>query len=141
MADFDPIAGLLGGVVIGLAAVFLMLLNGRVAGISGIAAGAFSASRGERSWRLAFLAGLIGAPAIIALLGGSYDLPRMPSNWTLIVIAGLLVGVGSRMGSGCTSGHGVCGIARLSPRSIVSTVLFMASAVIVVAIVRHGIGG
>ncbi|SKA30731.1 hypothetical protein SAMN02745126_05014 [Enhydrobacter aerosaccus] len=141
MAAFDPVAGLLGGVLIGLASVMLMVLTGRIAGISGIVAGVVSSSRGERSWRLAFLAGLVGAPLIIGVLGGSFEPPPMPSNWGLIVVSGLLVGFGSRLGGGCTSGHGVCGIARLSRRSIVATGLFMAAAMIVVAIMRHGMGG
>ena len=106
MAEFDPLSALLGGCLIGIASALLMVLSGRIAGISGILGGALSMAAGDKAWRLAFL-----------------------------------VGFGTRLGGGCTSGHGVCGMARLSRRSIVATIVFMASAAIVVAIVRHGPGG
>lgn len=141
MAAFDPVSGLLGGVLIGLASVLLMLLNGRVAGISGILGGALAMSGGDKVWRLAFIAGLIVAPIVIGLFGYPLPEPQMPASWLLIVAAGVLVGFGARYGGGCTSGHGVCGIARLSARSIAATAIFMASAIIVVAIMRHGFGG
>lgn len=141
MAAFDPISALLGGVLIGTASVLLMALNGRIAGISGILGGAIAMTAGDKVWRLAFIAGLIVAPIISGLLGHPIPKPQMPVSWPLIVAAGLLVGFGARLGGGCTSGHGVCGIARVSARSIVATVVFMASAMIVVAIVRHGLGG
>jgi uncharacterized membrane protein YedE/YeeE len=141
MAAFDPVSGLLGGVLIGLASVLLMLLNGRVAGISGILGGALAMSAGDKVWRLAFIAGLIVAPIVFDLFGHPLPEPQMPASWLLIVAGGVLVGFGARYGGGCTSGHGVCGIARLSARSIAATAIFMASAIIVVAIMRHGFGG
>jgi uncharacterized membrane protein YedE/YeeE len=141
MAAFDPVSALLGGGLIGLASVLLMLLNGRVAGISGILGGALAMSAGDKVWRLAFIAGLIIAPIVIGLFGHPLPKPQMPASWLLIVAAGVLIGFGARCGGGCTSGHGVCGIARLSARSIAATAIFMVSAIIVVAIIRHGFGG
>jgi uncharacterized membrane protein YedE/YeeE len=141
MAAFDLISALLGGVLIGVASSLLMLLAGRIAGISGILGGSLTLATADKSWRLAFISGLIAAPVLGGLMGHPLPTPQMPSNWLLIVGAGLLVGFGARLGGGCTSGHGVCGIARLSQRSIVATVVFMASAIVVVAIVRHAIGG
>ncbi len=141
MAAFDPVSALLGGCLIGLASVLLMALIGRIAGISGILGGALSLAAGDKAWRLAFLAGLIGAPLAMALIGRPLHEAQMPASWLVIVASGLLVGFGARLGGGCTSGHGVCGMARLSARSIVATVVFMASAAVVVAIVRHVTGG
>jgi uncharacterized membrane protein YedE/YeeE len=146
MAEFDPISALFGGALIGLASVLLMLLTGRIAGISGILGGVLVAGGGgkalqDKMWRLAFMAGLIAAPVIGGFVGWPLPEPAMPASWLVVVAAGLLVGFGARLGGGCTSGHGVCGIARLSARSIVATVIFMASAIVVVAIVRHGLGG
>lgn len=140
MAAFDPVSALAGGALIGLAAVLLMLLLGRVAGISGIFAGLIDPVANDRGWRIAFVAGLIVAPLIAALAGHRLPAPDLPESAIVVVIAGLLVGFGSRLGSGCTSGHGVCGIARLSPRSIVATLVFMATAIAVVALLRHGVG-
>lgn len=141
MHNFTPLSGLIGGALIGLASALLMLLAGRIAGISGIFAGLMTPRAGDRGWRLAFIAGLIAAPLIAALGGVSLPAPAMPASLTLVAVAGLLVGFGTRMGGGCTSGHGVCGIARLSARSIVATAIFMAVAIVTVAIVRHGPGG
>ena len=141
MASYDPISALLGGALIGLASVLLMMLTGRIAGISGILAGCLTLAAGDKVWRAAFIMGLILAPVASGLLGYPLPTPRMPASWVMIVIAGLLVGFGTRLGGGCTSGHGVCGIARLSARSIVATAIFMASAIVVVAIMRHGLGG
>ena len=139
MAPFDPVSALIGGVLIGLAAVLLMLLNGRIAGVSGILGEALA---GEgRPWRLAFLAGLVAAPLLLGAFGDPLPAPRMPASFTIVVAAGLLVGFGTRLGGGCTSGHGVCGVARLSPRSLLATAIFMATAMMVVAIMRHGLGG
>jgi uncharacterized protein len=138
MVDFTPVSAAIGGALIGLATALLMLLTGRIAGISGIFAGLLLPGRGEeRAWRGAFLAGLIAAPLLAGLIGYPMPSPQMPANWALVAAAGLLVGFGTRMAGGCTSGHGVCGIARLSPRSIVATVIFMATAVAVVAVTRH----
>ncbi|MBS0223838.1 MAG: YeeE/YedE family protein [Proteobacteria bacterium] len=141
MAPFDPVSAVLGGVLIGVASVLLMMLNGRIAGISGIVGGLLSGGASDKGWRIAFVAGLIVAPLIFAAAGQPLAQPDMPASWLVIAIAGLLVGFGTRLGSGCTSGHGVCGIARLSPRSLVATVIFMVVAVATVAIVRHGLGG
>ncbi|MCC6947857.1 MAG: YeeE/YedE family protein [Bradyrhizobiaceae bacterium] len=140
MAAFDPISALFGGALIGVAATLLLFLNGRIAGISGIFGDFLDASAAERGWRLAFLAGLIAAPLLLAAAGQAMPNPTMPASWAVIIGAGLLVGVGTRLAGGCTSGHGICGLARFSPRSIVATGVFMATAVIVVAIVRHGLG-
>lgn len=141
MATFDPLSALLGGALIGLAAVLLMASTGRIAGVSGILGGALTAPAGDWAWRLAFIVGLIAAPMLAGLFGHRLPEVQMPTSWPLIVVAGLLVGFGARMGGGCTSGHGVCGISRLSSRSIVATVVFMATAALTVAVVRHGIGG
>jgi uncharacterized protein len=141
MGSFDPISALVGGGLIGLASALLMLLNGRIAGISGILGGALMTSVRDKIWRLSFIAGLIGAPIVIGLVGHPLPEPQMPASWLLIVAAGILIGFGARYGGGCTSGHGVCGIARLSARSLVATAIFMASAMAVVAIMRHGFGG
>ncbi len=140
MAEFDPLSALLGGLLIGVASALLMLLNGRIAGITGIVGGAIAKAAGDRFWRLAFIAGLIVAPIISGLFGRPLPEPQMPASWLVIAAAGLLVGFGARLGGGCTSGHGVCGIARLSARSIVATAMFMATAMLVVAIARHGLG-
>jgi uncharacterized membrane protein YedE/YeeE len=141
MASFDPISALLGGALIGLASVLLMMLTGRIAGISGILGGCLMLAAGDKVWRFTFIVGLILAPVTSGLLGYPLPTPDMPASWVVIAIAGLLVGFGVRLGGGCTSGHGICGIARLSARSIVATTIFMATAIIVVAIMRHGFGG
>lgn len=130
--------GLAGGTLIGLAATLLMLLAGRIAGVSGIVAGCFERGGG---WRVAFVLGLVAAPLLAAAAGVPLIPPQMPASFAVTVAAGLLVGFGSRLGAGCTSGHGVCGLARLSPRSLVATTTFMVAAAAVVAVVRHGIGG
>jgi uncharacterized membrane protein YedE/YeeE len=140
MASFDPISATLGGALIGLAAALLMLLAGRIAGISGILGECLALTSGDRAWRLAFIAGLIVAPIFSGLLGQPLPFPEMPASYLLIAAAGLLVGVGTRLAGGCTSGHGVCGIARLSPRSLAATVTFMATAIVVVFIMRHMLG-
>jgi uncharacterized protein len=133
---FTPGTALLGGAVIGAAAVGFALLMGRIAGISGILAGLLRPAKGDIVWRAAFLGGLIAAPSIYSMF---LPLPplRIASSATVLCAAGLLVGLGTRYGSGCTSGHGVCGIARLSPRSIVATLAFMASGFVTVFLVRH----
>jgi uncharacterized protein len=141
MANFTPLSAAIGGALIGLAAVLLMLLAGRVAGISGIAAGILGIGSVDRAWRIAFIAGLILAPVAAMLAGYSVPAPTMPPSWAVIVAAGLLVGFGARLGGGCTSGHGVCGISRLSQRSIAATLIFMGTAVVTVALMRHVIGG
>jgi uncharacterized protein len=141
MANFTPISAAIGGALIGLAATLLMLLTGRIAGISGILGGCITMTGGDRAWRLAFLGGLIVAPLTGAVAGYSLAAPQMPASYAVIVAAGLLVGFGTRLGGGCTSGHGVCGIARLSPRSMIATAVFMVTAILVVALTRHVLGG
>lgn len=141
MTPFDPISAAIGGALIGLAVTLLMLLNGRLAGISGVMGDLLEPGTLFKGWRVAFLAGLIAAPLLAKAAGYAFSAPRMPESWVIVIAAGLLVGVGTRISNGCTSGHGVCGIARLSPRSIVATIVFMAVAAIVVAITRHGMGG
>ena len=141
MANFTPISAAIGGALIGLAAVLLMLFNGRIAGVTGIADGLFNPRTDDRLWRAAFVVGLIAAPLAAAVVGHAIPMPQMPANYLVIAVAGLLVGFGTRLGNGCTSGHGICGIARLSPRSITATMVFMIAAIIVVALSRHVIGG
>ena len=133
---FTPWASLAGGALIGLAAAMLVLLNGRIAGISGIVGGLLRPKPGETGWRLAFLAGLVGAPFAYALF---VPLPevRVDAGVPVLLLAGLLVGVGTRYGSGCTSGHGICGLSRRSPRSIAATAAFMATGFITVWLLRH----
>ena len=141
MHHLTALSGLLGGALIGLAAAALMMLTGRLAGVSGILGGALQVKPADQGWRIAFIAGLIAAPLIAAVAGAPLPRPAMTSSLVLAAVAGLLVGFGSRMGNGCTSGHGVCGFARLSTRSIAATAIFMITAIVVVAIVRHGFGG
>lgn len=141
MHHLTPLSGLLGGALIGLAAAALMLLTGRLAGVSGILGGVLQAKPADQGWRVAFIGGLIAAPFVAAIAGAPLPRPAITTNLVLVAAAGLLVGFGSRLGNGCTSGHGVCGFARLSARSIVATAIFMITAVAVVAIVRHGLGG
>ena len=141
MANFTPISAAIGGALIGLSAVLLMLFTGRIAGVAGITGGLFNPRSDDRGWRLAFVAGLIAAPLAAALIDRPVAMPQMPGSMIVIALAGLLVGFGTRLGNGCTSGHGICGIARLSPRSIAATFVFMVAAMIVVALTRHGIGG
>src|SRR4051812_1359287 len=136
-AHFTPWASLAGGVLIGIAAAMLVLLNGRIAGISGILGGVLAARRGgDVAWRVAFLAGLLAAPAAWPLFAPA-PLPRIDTSFAVLVAAGLLVGIGTSYGSGCTSGHGVCGISRLSPRSLVATATFMLAGFATVFVVRH----
>lgn len=137
MADANVIGGLIGGALIGIAAVMLLLFNGRIAGISGILGGVLNSPVGsERLWRVVFLAGLIAGAALYALASGGLTL-QLQTNLPTLLIAGLLVGFGTRLGSGCTSGHGVCGMARRSPRSLAATATFMAFGVLTVFLIRH----
>ena len=140
MNNFTPISAAVGGALIGLSAALLMMLNGRIAGITGVFAGLIDPTSSDRAWRATFIAGLVAAPLSAVLFGLALPLPQMPGSLAVIAVAGLLVGFGTRLANGCTSGHGVCGIARLSPRSIVATAIFMAAAVIVVALTRHVFG-
>ena len=133
---FTPWQAAAGGVAIGLAAALFILFNGRIAGISGIAGGLFSPVRRDIGWRVAFLAGLVGAPAFYALFA-DLPAPQVDTGYGALVVAGLLVGTGTRYASGCTSGHGVCGISRLSLRSLAATATFMAAGFVTVFIARH----
>jgi uncharacterized membrane protein YedE/YeeE len=141
MENFTPISALIGGALIGLSAAGLLLLNGRVAGISGILGGVIEGERDELAWRLAFLVGLIAAPLLLAASGALTPRVEIVASGPAVVVAGLLVGFGTRLGLGCTSGHGICGLARLSPRSLVATLTFMAAGALVVFLARHMIGG
>ena len=136
--EFTPFASFIGGLLIGFAAILIMVGNGQIAGVSGIVAGLLRSPENGSSWRIAFIAGLLGGAAI-AVLAGLFDpgTVRFPATGLLAAIAGLLVGAGTSVGGGCTSGHGICGLARLSPRSLVATCIFMAVAFVVVFITRH----
>jgi uncharacterized membrane protein YedE/YeeE len=136
--EFTPWSALTGGILLGIASVMFILINGRILGISGILGGLLTPKRSDSSWRVFFLLGLLVAPATLALLApGMVPSPRIEAGQTAIVVAGLLVGLGTRYGSGCTSGHGVCGLSRLSPRSLVATAAFMASGFATVYVARH----
>lgn len=137
---FTPYTALAGGALIGLAAAILVLCNGRIAGISGILGALLRPSAGGIGWRLAFLTGLVGAPLVYAL-AASVPRPQIDAGWGTLVVAGLLVGLGTRYGAGCTSGHGVCGLSRLSPRSLVATLAFMGAGFATVYVVRHLLNG
>ena len=133
---FTPWAALAGGVLLGLASALFVLLNGRILGISGIVGGLLRPRAGDMGWRLAFLLGMLVAPGLYWLVVGPTQ-PRIDATWGMVVIAGLLVGVGTRYGSGCTSGHGVCGLSRMSPRSLVATLAFMGAGFVTVFLIRH----
>ncbi len=133
---FTPLAALAGGVLIGLAAAMFALFNGRIAGISGIVGGLLRPTPGDVSWRLAFVMGLLAAPMVYALFA-ALPASRIDAGDLTLVIAGLLVGVATRYGAGCTSGHGVCGLSRLSARSLVATLLFMGAGFATVFVMRH----
>ena len=141
MANFTPVSAAIGGALIGLSAALLMLLTGRIAGISGIFGGCLGLGINDKGWRTAFITGLILAPLIAGWIGYAMPSPQMPASWTAIIAAGLLVGFGTRLGGGCTSGHGICGIARLSARSVTATAIFIFTAIVVVAITRHVLAG
>lgn len=137
---FTPGLALAGGLVIGVAVLVLLLFNGRVAGISGVIGGLLRWPRNDVAWRLTFFAGLLAAPVIASVLGKP-AIADIDANWNEILIAGFLVGLGTRYASGCTSGHGVCGIARGSVRSLAATATFMATAFVTVFVQRHLVGG
>jgi uncharacterized protein len=137
---FTPWSAAIGGVVIGLAATLFVLVNGRVAGISGIVGGMLHPRGGDFAWRLAFVAGLLLAPLAYATVA-ALPSATIEAGHPVLIVAGLLVGIGTRFAGGCTSGHGVCGLSRLSPRSLVATLSFMAAGFLTVFAVRHTIGG
>lgn len=142
MTDFTPLLSLGGGLLIGLATVALMASHGRIAGINGIVNGILTTRFSQDwAWRAAFLAGMIASPLVMLGLTGNLPQISVPSSPMLLVAGGFLTGIGATFGSGCTSGHGVCGMSRLSARSIVATLTFMATAGITVFLIRHVIGG
>jgi uncharacterized protein len=141
MENFTPLSALVGGMMIGGAASLLLWLNGRIAGVSGIAWELLARPRGEGGWRLAFLIGLVLGALIFRWASGDSLAPTIHASWAFVIFGGLLVGFGTRLGTGCTSGHGVCGLARLSPRSMAATVTFMATAMATVFVARHLLGG
>jgi uncharacterized protein len=134
---FTPTQALMGGALIGFAAALFALLNGRIAGISGIVGGLLHPKRGDLAWRAAFVAGLLLAPTAFELVTGELPELHIDAGTPLLLAAGLLVGIGTRYGSGCTSGHGVCGLSRRSPRSLTATLVFMSAGFLVVYAVRH----
>jgi uncharacterized membrane protein YedE/YeeE len=138
-AHFTPWSSLSGGIILGVASALFILMNGRVLGISGILGGLLPPKAGDTFWRLAFLAGMFASPWIFNLLAPTEFIttPQLDADLVMLVIAGLLVGIGTRYGSGCTSGHGVCGLSRMSPRSLVATLSFMAAGFLTVYVVRH----
>ncbi len=141
MTEFTPVAGLVGGALICAAAVMLLALNGRIAGISGIVRGVIApAEAGDVAWRICLVVGLAVAPIVVGLAGGEVTVPDLPGGVLWMVVAGLVVGVGTTLGGGCTSGHGVCGMARLSVRSIAATMTFMATGIVTVFVIRHLLG-
>ena len=133
---FTPWSALIGGMLIGLAAAMFALLNGRVAGISGVMGGLLKPTRGDIGWSVAFIGGLVSASLVYGLFA-ALPAVQIDASYAALVVAGLLVGVGTRYGAGCTSGHGVCGLSRLSPRSLVATLAFMAAGFVTVFVLRH----
>lgn len=136
---FTPWSALAGGALIGTAAAMFALLNGRIAGISGVLGGLLRPRHGDIVWRAAFVLGLIGAPVLYAL-GATLPVPQVDAGTGALIAAGLLVGIGTRYGAGCTSGHGVCGLSRLSPRSLAATLAFMGAGFATVFVLRHVLG-
>ncbi len=136
---FTPWASLIGGLLLGVASAVFILINGRILGISGILGGLLPPKVGDISWRVAFLLGMLAAPTVFMALApaGFATEPRIDAGFWTVILAGLLVGIGTRYASGCTSGHGVCGLSRLSPRSLVATLSFMGTGFFIVYIVRH----
>ena len=133
---FTPWAALAGGILLGLASAIFILVNGRILGISGIVGGLLRPKAGDAGWRIAFVLGMLAAPLLYVLVAGPVPV-TIDAGWGTVVLAGLLVGVGTRYGSGCTSGHGVCGLSRLSPRSLAATLAFMGAGFAIVFVMRH----
>ena len=141
MEGFTPIAALAGGALIGLAALMLLLFNGRIAGVSGIIGGLLSPAAGEVAWRFSFVLGLLAGGGLLLVFHPVSMAPEPGVSLAALIGAGLLTGIGVKIGAGCTSGHGICGVSRLAPRSIVATVVFLAAAMLTVYAVRHMLGG
>jgi len=141
LENFTPVTALLGGLLIGVAATLSLWANGRIAGISGIVSAAITTDQGDRAWRVLFLLGMLCGALVFALVRGEAAELDLQVGPILTVAAGLLVGFGTRLGSGCTSGHGICGLARFSRRSFTATLVFMVTAIITVYLTRHLLGG
>jgi uncharacterized membrane protein YedE/YeeE len=137
---FTPGPAFLGGILLGLAAALYVILHGRILGISGIVSGLLSPKEGDIQWRFSLVLGLLSAPILGGLFFGLQTITVIDADWIAIIIAGVLVGFGASYGSGCTSGHGVCGLSRLSPRSLVATVSFMSAGFFIVFVIRHVLG-
>ncbi|MPR06221.1 YeeE/YedE family protein [Microvirga tunisiensis] len=140
MENFTPVSALIGGLLIGASAALFLVLNGRIAGISGILGGLIPPERGQIGWRLAFLAGMFISPLVYVAFGGTLPTVILDASLPVLALAGVIVGFGTRLGAGCTSGHGVCGIGRGSPRSLAATAVFMITAIGTVFLTRHVIG-
>jgi len=141
MESFTPVSALLGGLLIGASAATMLLVSGRIAGVSGILGGLVRPARGETRWRIAFLAGLLSGGVLARLVYPQAFADSVHRHAPALIVAGLLVGFGTGLGNGCTSGHGVCGVARLSKRSIVATLAFMATGVLATYVCNHVLGG
>lgn len=139
MENFTPLASFMGGVLIGLAAIIFLYFNGKICGISGIFGGLLTAKKGDTAWRMIFITGLMTGALCVPLLGEHIheNAPKLDRSTLAIIVAGLLVGVGARLGSGCTSGHGICGVGRLAPRSLVATFMFMISGMAIAVLVTQ----
>jgi uncharacterized membrane protein YedE/YeeE len=137
---FSPGPAFLGGILLGVAAALYVILHGRILGISGIVSGLLSPKEGDIQWRFSLVLGLLSAPILASLFFGLHTMTVIDADWITIIIAGVLVGFGANYGSGCTSGHGVCGLSRLSPRSLVATVSFMSAGFLIVFVIRHVLG-
>ena len=137
---FTPGPAFLGGILLGIAAALYVILHGRILGISGIVSGLLSPKEGDIQWRFSLVLGLLSAPILASLFFGLHTMTVIDADWITIIIAGVLVGFGANYGSGCTSGHGVCGLSRLSPRSLVATVSFMSAGFFIVFVIRHVLG-
>lgn len=137
---FSPGPAFLGGILLGLAAALYVILHGRILGISGIVSGLLPPKQGDTNWRLSLVLGLLSAPLLASFFFGLHTIAVIDADWITLIIAGLLIGFGANYGSGCTSGHGVCGLSRLSPRSLVATVSFMSAGFFIVFVIRHVLG-
>jgi uncharacterized membrane protein YedE/YeeE len=137
---FTPGPAFFGGILLGIAAALYVILHGRILGISGIVSGLLSPKEGDVNWRISLVLGLLSAPLLASFFFGLHTITVIDADWIAIIVAGLLVGFGANYGSGCTSGHGVCGLSRLSPRSLVATVSFMSAGFLTVFVIRHILG-